>query len=114
MSHHLRNCDIDVKQALRRDKLDPTTFKEDIERSLDSAGRFFSNQLGEIRSMVYVYEGRCDRAIEEWEKVQFKLNECPPKRHDVTTAEIPMMPLYFLPLSRGEGLQGKFDLREML
>lgn len=102
MSHHLRNCDIDVKQALRRDTLDPATFKEDIERSLDSAGRFFSNQLGEIRSMVH--EGRCDRAIEEWEKVQFKLYECPPKRHDVTTAEIPMMSLYFLPLPRGEAL----------
>lgn len=71
MIHHLRNCEIDVKQALRKNKLDSATFKEDIERSIDSAGRFFSNQLGEIRSVLH--EGRYDRAIEELEKVQFKL-----------------------------------------
>jgi hypothetical protein len=41
MSHELRNCEMEMRQAIRNMKLDPKTFKDDIERSLDSAGRLF-------------------------------------------------------------------------
>ncbi len=71
MSYHLRNCEMELRQALRNIRLDPMTFKEDIGRSLDSGARFFSNHLGEIRSLLH--QGHYERAIEELEKVQFKL-----------------------------------------
>ncbi len=45
MGQGLRNCEMEITQALRNSKLDPKTFKEGIIKSLDSAGRFFSNHL---------------------------------------------------------------------
>ena len=55
-----------IPQALRNSKLDPKTFKEDREKSLDSADRFFSNHLSRIRFLFD--QGHYDEAIEELEK----------------------------------------------
>ena len=71
MSQELRNCEMEITQAIRNIKLNPKTFKEDIEKSLDSAGQYFSNHLNRVRSLFN--QGRYDEAIEELEKVQFKL-----------------------------------------
>ena len=71
MSQELRNCEMEMRQVIRNIKLDPKTFKDDLEKSLDSAGRFFSNHLKEIRLLIY--RGHYDEAVEELEKVQFKL-----------------------------------------
>ena len=71
MSQELRNCEMEIRQAIRNIKLDPKTFKDDVEKSLDSAGRFFSNYLEGIRLLID--RGHYDEAIEELEKVQFKL-----------------------------------------
>ena len=71
MSQELRNCEMEIIQPLRNIKLDPRTFKEDIEKSMDSAGRFFSNHLKGIHLLFD--QGRYDETIEELEKVQFKL-----------------------------------------
>ena len=71
MSQELRNCEMEIRQAIRNSKLDPKTFKEDIEKSLDSADRFFSNHLNRIRFLFD--QGHYDEAIEELGKVQFKL-----------------------------------------
>ncbi len=71
MSQELRNCEMEITQALRNIKLDPKTFEQDIKESLDSAGRFFSNHLNMTRSLFE--QGHYDEAIEELEKVQFKL-----------------------------------------
>lgn len=71
MSHELRNCEMEVRQAIRNIKLDPKTFKDDIENSLDSAGILFSNHLKGIRLLIL--RNHYDEAIEELEKIQFKL-----------------------------------------
>jgi hypothetical protein len=62
---------MEISQAVRNMKLDPKTFKDDVEKSLDSAGRFFSNHLKGIRFLIH--RGHYDEAIEELEKVQSKL-----------------------------------------
>jgi hypothetical protein len=62
---------MEISQAVRNMKLDPKTFKDDVEKSLDSAGRFFSNHLKGIR--LQIHRGHYDEAIEELEKVQSKL-----------------------------------------
>ena len=72
MSQELRNCEMEITQALRNIKLDPKTFKQDIKKSLDSAGRFFSNHLNMIRFLFE--QGHYDEAVEELEKVQFKIS----------------------------------------
>ncbi len=71
MSQDLRNCEMEITQAIRNVKLDPKTFKTDVQRSLDSAGQFFSNHLNRVRLLFE--QGRYDEAIEELEKVHFKL-----------------------------------------
>jgi hypothetical protein len=71
MSQELRHCEMEITQAVRNIKLDPKTFKEDIEKSLDSAGRYFSSHLNRVRFLFE--QGHYDEAIEELEKVQFKL-----------------------------------------
>jgi hypothetical protein len=52
-------------------KLDPKTFKDDVEKSLDSTSRFFSNHLKGIR--LQIHRGHYDEAIKELERVRFKL-----------------------------------------
>ena len=71
MSQELRNCKMEIKQAIRNSKLDPETFKNDVQKSLNSAGRFFSNHLKAIRFLID--RGHYVEAVEELEKVQFKL-----------------------------------------
>jgi len=45
MSQEPRNCETEIRQAIRNSKPDPQTFKDDVEKSWDSAGRFFLNHL---------------------------------------------------------------------
>jgi len=71
MSKELRNCEMEITQVIRNLKLDPKTFKNDIERSLDSASQFFSGHLNRVRLLFD--QGHCDEAIEELGKLQFKL-----------------------------------------
>ncbi len=71
MSQDLRSCEMEIRQAIRNIKLDPETFKDDVEKSLDSAGRFFLNHLKEIRLLID--RDHYDEAGEELEKVQFRL-----------------------------------------
>ena len=71
MSQDLRNCEMEIKQAIRNIKLDPETFKDDVQKSLNSAGRFFFNHLKEIRFLID--RSHHDQAVEELEKVQFRL-----------------------------------------
>jgi hypothetical protein len=70
MSKDLRNCEMEITQALRNIKLDPKTFKDDVLKSLDSARRYFSNHLNRLRQLFE--GGHYDEAIEELEKIQFK------------------------------------------
>lgn len=71
MSQELRNCEMEIRQAIRNSKLAPKTFKDDVEKSLDFAGRFFSNHLEKIRLLID--RGHYNEAVEELEKVRFKL-----------------------------------------
>lgn len=71
MSQELKNCEVEITQAIRNIKLDPKTFKTDIQRSLDSAGQFFSDHLNRV--CLLFQQGSYDEAIEELEKVQFRL-----------------------------------------
>jgi hypothetical protein len=71
MSQELRNCEMEISQAIRNMKLDPKTFKDDVEKSLDSASRFFWDHLKGIR--LQIHRGHYDEAIEELERVRFKL-----------------------------------------
>ena len=71
MGEELRNCEMEIKQAIRNIKLDPETFKGDVEKSLESAGRFFLNHLKAIRHLID--QGHYDKAVEDLENVQFRL-----------------------------------------
>ena len=71
MSQELRNCEMEIQQAIRNIKLDPTTFKGDVETCLDSAVQFFSDHLKKGRFLFH--RGRYAEAIEELEKVHFML-----------------------------------------
>ncbi len=71
MSQELRNCEIKIRQAIRNSKLDPKTFKDDVEKSLYFADRFFSNHLEKIRLLID--RGHYNEAVEELENVRFKL-----------------------------------------
>ena len=71
MSQELKNCEVEITQAIRNIKLDPKTFKTDIQRSLDSAGQFFSGHLNSIRRLLE--QGNYDKAVAELEKVRFRL-----------------------------------------
>jgi hypothetical protein len=71
MSQELRNCEMEIRQAIRNSKLAPKTFKDDVEKSLDFAGRFFSNHPEKIRLLID--RGHYNEAVEELEKVRFKL-----------------------------------------
>ena len=66
---------MEIIQAIRNIKLDPKTFKTDIQRSLDCAGQFFSDHLNRVCLLFQQgsYDEAYDEAIEELEKVQFKL-----------------------------------------
>jgi hypothetical protein len=70
MSQELKNCEVEITQAIRNIKLDPKTFKADIQRSLDSAGQFFSNHLESVGRLFE--QGNYDKAIAELEKARFK------------------------------------------
>jgi hypothetical protein len=71
MSQELKNCEVEITQVIRNIKLDPKTFKTDIQRSLDSAGQFFSDHLNRV--CLLFQQGSYDEAIEELEKVRFRL-----------------------------------------
>ena len=71
MGQELRNCEMEIRGAIRKSKLDPKTFKDDVEKSLDFPGQFFSNHLEKIRLLID--RGNYNRAVKELEKVRFKL-----------------------------------------
>jgi hypothetical protein len=72
MSQELKNCEVEITQAIRNIKLDPKTFKMDIQRSLDSAGQFFSDHLKSVRRLFE--QGNYDESIAELEKLRFRLD----------------------------------------
>ena len=67
----LKNCEVEIIQAIRNIKLDPKTFKTDIQRSLDSAGQFFSNHLNSVHRLFE--QGNYEKDFAELEKVRFRL-----------------------------------------
>ncbi len=70
MSHELRNCEMEMRQAIQNMKLDHKNFRDDVEKSLDSAAQFLSNHLKGIRLLTR--RDHYDEAIEELENTQFK------------------------------------------
>ena len=49
MSQELRDCEMEITQAIGNTKLDAKTSKDDVGKSLDFAGRFPSDNLKKVR-----------------------------------------------------------------